>query len=488
MLCVISFSAAAQNEVYVDQFTGTAHVAIPLSTSSINGATVALGLNHAASGVKINDAGGMVGVNWGLTGVPSISRDVRGLPDDVVSTNNNRYGWLATGTSGRVNNFLQPGSCTPEPCTTSSESQLISALNALNPNSNRSGDMFDSEPDVFSYSVPGHAGKFVFDLQGNVHTIPFDPIQITAQSASVGASQSSRLGQFTIRTPEGCVYIFSQQEVMRKTLPMRNAPGANYSYQQPTPSVFRKDFDYLPISTQYSSPEIVYVASWYVSTITNQTGEEIRFVYQKCLYNNNNRSLQESYYLNGNGVAVNNNNAEYPSFNWAYSSGKLWLQSISTPTTNTTITYLNVGSSEEKYISQIAVTSTLAQDDDDLLTYNFRYQGVQPIEPNGAGVTWANAKGEAMTMGDNTLRRFLVALDVVEHCADRPGYHFCFQPNNLSTSRVLRARLLGLLPATWLRIRSPAESVHLPGAGEPTNTRGALPLISPGFASGNQRR
>lgn len=92
-------------ELSVDKFTGTAGVYVPLATVGATGVAVPLGLSYAATGVKVDDRGGEVGVNWVLSGEVSISRQVRGLPDDLdlyasatpnvpASSNKSRYGWL----------------------------------------------------------------------------------------------------------------------------------------------------------------------------------------------------------------------------------------------------------------------------------------------------------------------------------------------------------------------------------------------------------
>ena len=83
-------------EVCVDKFTGTAQLYIPLHTVQANGIAVPVGLSYVASGVRGDDRGGQVGVNWGLTGRVSIQRKVRGYHDDIDQTvgTETRYRWL----------------------------------------------------------------------------------------------------------------------------------------------------------------------------------------------------------------------------------------------------------------------------------------------------------------------------------------------------------------------------------------------------------
>ncbi len=196
-------AASAQQEVSVDQFSGTAHVGIPLSSASIQGATIGLGLDYSASGVKIDDDGGAVGTNWSLVGVPVISREVHGLPDDVVSQTSvgqgRRIGWLRGNQLSSVPGYIQPI------INGATGSAAFSCLDNVHRN-NSANEIYDTEPDIFSYSLPGHAGKFVFDEQGAVRTIPYDPVTITI---TPGNDQST-FSTFVIKTPEGVTYNFNE--------------------------------------------------------------------------------------------------------------------------------------------------------------------------------------------------------------------------------------------------------------------------------------
>ena len=161
-------------EVSVDQFTGTARVQVPLFSVTAPGISLPIALNHAASGVQVNDQGGVAGVNWSLQAGVSIQRLVRGLPDDFLRDSGNnsdkRYGWLrypsGTTPAARVTAVsdasvtISPSNCTPaEQSAYSSISQTLGSLKT-------NGAIYDTEPDIFYYSLPGHVGSFVFDSQG----------------------------------------------------------------------------------------------------------------------------------------------------------------------------------------------------------------------------------------------------------------------------------------------------------------------------------
>ncbi|GAA4043571.1 hypothetical protein GCM10022409_31970 [Hymenobacter glaciei] len=140
-------------EVSVDKFTSTAQLYVPLHTVQANGIAVPVGLSYVASGVRVDDRGGQVGVNWGLTGGVSIRREVRGYPDDTAQTvgTETRYGWLvypaSTTPAGKIDAVPNAPSAFSATACTSSEGlahQQLTQLGSLEPGlTNRT--LFDSD-------------------------------------------------------------------------------------------------------------------------------------------------------------------------------------------------------------------------------------------------------------------------------------------------------------------------------------------------------
>jgi hypothetical protein len=194
---------------------------------------------YNARGVKVNDQnnsravarsdgsfilkslasdGSFVGTNWSLSGLPIIQREVRGLPDDIDLTNSTerRYGWLsAQGQAyrNRIATTPTPGWSTVFPGPNSAESNAYSLIHQFEqPFSSTNIVMYDSEPDIFSYSFAGHSGQFLFDAQGGVHTLPYDPIDISYTSYS----SATGIASIIIRTPEGATYTFDVKDRLAK--------------------------------------------------------------------------------------------------------------------------------------------------------------------------------------------------------------------------------------------------------------------------------
>ena len=77
--------------------------------------------------------------------------------------------------------------------------------------------MYDTEPDVFTYNIPGYSGKFIFDATGAIRLLPYTPIQIKPQYAAPMGScayniPAGELTGFVITTAEGVSYSFTVLE------------------------------------------------------------------------------------------------------------------------------------------------------------------------------------------------------------------------------------------------------------------------------------
>lgn len=239
--------ARGQNEVSVDKFTGTAHVSIPLCAVQNRGVALSLGLHYIASGVPVDEIGTSAGVNWAFTGVPAISREVRDLPDDLVldaGATEKRYGWIMPSAVVSAKVAAVPLPSAASPCTGTESSTTVGAFQQTSTNP-QAHEIFDAEPDVFSYSLPGHNGKFVFDEQRNIRLIPYDNVTITYVRGTDQALES-----FEVFTPEGHKYVFDVQD----------ATAEISSVQPNQPQFFRRRYE---SNKAYTT----YCAAWHVSHI-----------------------------------------------------------------------------------------------------------------------------------------------------------------------------------------------------------------------------
>lgn len=174
---------AKYGEIPVGHFTGVPNINIPLHTIKSGTLELPLSLNYHAGGNKVESIASWVGLGWNLGTIPSISRSVRGIPDE--------NGGFFNKYSGKTVREL---------------AQLIGT--DINPTLARdyAHDLYvgttDSEPDIFFYNLLGESGKFFYDQDiEDFITFPKSNTTITRDGAS-----------YRLITQDGTEYIFNKTE------------------------------------------------------------------------------------------------------------------------------------------------------------------------------------------------------------------------------------------------------------------------------------
>jgi len=73
----------AFEEVPIDYYTGQPNISIPLCSKKLNGSLgMNVSLDYHTSGIKVDNTSGWTGTGWSLIAGGSISRTVRGIPDE----------------------------------------------------------------------------------------------------------------------------------------------------------------------------------------------------------------------------------------------------------------------------------------------------------------------------------------------------------------------------------------------------------------------
>jgi len=233
--------------VSVSPLTGTANVGIPISSVRSGSLMAPVTLAYNNSGVKVKDVEGNAGIGWNVIAGGQISRQLRGLPDDVQHDvqNHTRTGWLYSDNSNVGFAIQNNGS-------SCSESPDIGYM------SNHFPETIDTEPDVFSIQAPGLSVEFVFDEAHNIRTIPYQDLKITYITAGDGEITS-----FKVTNDQGVVYTFSIPEFVTRTTYSSNENNIKY---------FKKEYN------QYTDG-IAYTGGWYLYSMTDQYSNKITFNY-----------------------------------------------------------------------------------------------------------------------------------------------------------------------------------------------------------------
>ncbi|MEP3386211.1 MAG: hypothetical protein ABJN84_16735, partial [Flavobacteriaceae bacterium] len=137
-------SIAKYGEIPVSYFTGVPNIAIPIHNISSGELYLPLLLSYHAGGNKVESIASWVGLGWSLSSIPSISRSVRGIADDVGGGYFTDYGGYTVQDIGE----LDPNS--------SIVNQFRAELFA---------GTADSEPDIFYYNLPEESGKFFYNQE-----------------------------------------------------------------------------------------------------------------------------------------------------------------------------------------------------------------------------------------------------------------------------------------------------------------------------------
>lgn len=171
----------------VNFYTGQPSFSVPIHTVSVKGYQFPISLSYNSfQGINLETTAPWVGIGWSLNATGTISRSVKGVPDDE----------LLTGTG-----YLH----SPEP-DLNDNLKVVGYVNGAT----------DLEPDKFYYSVNGVSGSFYFDRGGNI-------IQKPKTNVEINYVNSSPISKFTIKDTNGLIYIFDVLE-KTKSVPWGAAP------------------------------------------------------------------------------------------------------------------------------------------------------------------------------------------------------------------------------------------------------------------------
>ena len=160
--------------------SGLPDISIPLYTVTSGDLQVPIVLSYHAAGIKVNETASWVGLGWSLNAGGSITRNIMGNPDDG--------GYLNGG-------FRDALTLAPHTSTTDLDYLYKTCLQYGG---------YDARPDIFSYNLPGHSGKFFFNAKDNynIEYVPFAAIKITNTATPFATATP----QFTVLDEKGTTF------------------------------------------------------------------------------------------------------------------------------------------------------------------------------------------------------------------------------------------------------------------------------------------
>jgi len=256
LFLINTLSFAQNNIVHVNQATGAANVTIPLYTINAAHVSLPITLFYSATGLRIDDVEGTAGVGWNLVAGGSITRQVRGLPDDIQTDNAGRSlsGWMSNTveTALKSHTFANLGAnstCTDE----------TTDINYINQNFYASTVPMDTEPDIFSVNAPGLSCQLVFDSS----TQTFQPIPYQDLQISYVKNSTNGILSFTITNDQGIAYSFATPET---------------SFQQASNPPLTASQYFALAHNQYSGG-VTYYSAWDLTSIADTYNNSIQLSY-----------------------------------------------------------------------------------------------------------------------------------------------------------------------------------------------------------------
>ncbi|HQQ82125.1 MAG TPA: hypothetical protein PK059_03000 [Cyclobacteriaceae bacterium] len=240
LVLAISFTESSFGQS-VDPLSGRAIINLPLGSISAMDIGASVSLSHSGGAIRVDEGPGNAGMGWNVSMGGYVSRQVRGLPDDINT--GGKVGWR-NGSAAMIQSFTPSADDNLAVCT-----DEVFDYNTLT----NLGYLYDPEPDIYFFQAPGISGKFIYGADGQPKLIPYQDLSITFTA-----------GQYVIKTNTGMTYTFGNNDMITcqalkyKNLPI-NSQQSKYNY--------------------YSTP-VSYASTWYLSNIQSAaTGANAYFTY-----------------------------------------------------------------------------------------------------------------------------------------------------------------------------------------------------------------
>src|SRR5690606_18667375 len=221
--------------------SGTPSVSIPFHTLQDGALTVPIGLNYHGSAFRVEEAATATGMGWTLSTGGSLSRIVRGLPDDISS-----IGYMYTSTTVQHYLNLDPDS-----------SEFYNITINLIPN----GEL-DVEPDIFAFSVLGYSGKFYYDQDSASFVLaPYQNIKIDYETSGY------TIVKFILTLPNGISCYFGQSQ---------NGSRSSYEYLNDQNVSYLTNFE-SSLSPNFNTT--AHYSSWSLMELRSPAFDSITYYY-----------------------------------------------------------------------------------------------------------------------------------------------------------------------------------------------------------------
>lgn len=261
----------------VSYYTGTPNTSITLYEIDVDGFKLPISLNYHASGIRVDQEATWVGLGWSLDAESRISRTINATDDFMKGKFDKNYPYCEKGfyfapdIGTNFDNQYRREAVDDPLCATLGklEDHLI----------------YDPEPDIFYYNLPGMNGKFILDksrgavLFDKSHNLKIEIIEFYASSEI----------HLKITDKEGNQYFYNQTEIT-ENYSGNSALNKNlHTYNTKYDDNITSYVDWMRLTGTFCGDEDQYLryrqtpdplrTSWCINKIITKNGREINFTY-----------------------------------------------------------------------------------------------------------------------------------------------------------------------------------------------------------------
>ncbi len=208
-------------EVPISCYSGLPNTTLPLYEIAYEDLNLPISLDYHHGGIRVEERAGWVGLGWAIKAGGSISRTIKGIPDE-----------LSGASTGYLNHQLNFENL-------SSQQQTDFYLKMTS-------GLLDAEQDMFHFSFGSHSGKFVINKDRSVFFLQRSSLKVEFEISN------NRINRFRVWDEWGNQYDFSETE---RSL-HENLDGTRVNQIMP-----------------------INISAWHLSEITTYRGRKIRFNY-----------------------------------------------------------------------------------------------------------------------------------------------------------------------------------------------------------------
>ena len=268
ILCLVAIVFVNVNKVWsqtVDKLTGSVSYNMPLWEITSKDLSYSVGLFYSSNGIKVGQGSRNAGMNWSISSGGSITRVLRGLPDEINTAT--KKGWLS-GTATEVKNFSPAGDDNYTIAT--DEYSDFTSINGFGGFDSTTVNK-DTEPDLFYINAPGISGMFSFDENGEVLFSPHQNVTVD--------------------------YVYTTGSIFRFTI--TTASGVTYNFSLPVGLTIRTEAEdeskiFVDKNNYYNfKSEVSFSSTWHLVTIQSVQGGLISFDYERSYF----KDVNSAYHI-----------------------------------------------------------------------------------------------------------------------------------------------------------------------------------------------